>query len=195
MPGKQQESYQPFRPTHCIPPQAWTLTDEVPSHFAASCSSSGGALVHRQDPSWACNSSTLGESSSVAAQSSAGDDPGLATCEGQREESHRRRRRSATSLLSRAQLWRAPSTPIEQVNFATDPRAPEEIRCRFTVSELGGTAPKFDCTLENGEPIRVKYGKTGEVPGEVASTRLLRALGFGADHVSFVPKAALLRLP
>jgi hypothetical protein len=91
-------------------------------------------------------------------------------------------------LLSRAQLWRAPSTSIERVSFAVDATAPEEIRCRFTVSELGGTTPKFDCTLEDGEPIRVKYGKTGEVPAEVASTRLLRAFGFGADSVAFVRK-------
>ena len=67
-------------------------------------------------------------------------------------------------LFSVAQLWRPPATPIEHVSFAADPKAPEEIRCRFTVSELGGTTPKFDCTLENGEQIRVKYGKTGRYP-------------------------------
>jgi hypothetical protein len=91
-------------------------------------------------------------------------------------------------LISRAQLWRPPTTPIEQASFAADARAPDEVHCRFMVSELGGTTPKFDCTLKDGEPIRVKYGKTGEIPGEVATTRLLRALGFGADHVTFVRK-------
>jgi hypothetical protein len=89
-------------------------------------------------------------------------------------------------LLRRAHVWRQPRTPIEQVNFASDPHQPKSIACRFRVTELGGTAPKFDCNLENGELTRVKYGKTGEVPGEVASTRLLRALGFGADYVQFV---------
>jgi len=89
-------------------------------------------------------------------------------------------------LLRRAQVWRAPAIPIEKVDFAADPQAPQDVHCRFKVSELGGTTPKFDCTLPNGELIRVKYGKTGEIPGEVATTRLLRALGFGADDVTFV---------
>ena len=130
--------------------------------------------------------STLGESR-VAAQSSAGQ-------ESQWHPPKAKDKKAIVSaqerdrLLSGAQLWRAPSTPIERVSFAADPQAPDEIACRFTVSELGGTTPKFDCTLEDGEPIRVKYGKTGEVPAEVASTRLLRALGFGADSVTFVRK-------
>ncbi len=89
-------------------------------------------------------------------------------------------------LLSRGHVWRQPRTPIEQVNFAADPHQAKAMACRFRVTELGGTAPKFDCNLESGELIRVKYGKTGEVPAEVASTRLLRALGFGADYVQFV---------
>jgi hypothetical protein len=90
------------------------------------------------------------------------------------------------ALLSVAHIWRPPAIPIERASFAAENEELEEVRCRFKVSELGGTTPKFDCSLENGEQIRVKYGKTGEIPGEVATTRLLRALGFGADHVSFV---------
>jgi hypothetical protein len=89
------------------------------------------------------------------------------------------------ALLVRAQLWRPPATPIEQVGFADD-HVPPLLRCRFHVTELGGTTPKFDCHLESGELIRVKYGKTGEVPAEVATTRLLRAMGFGADRVEYV---------
>jgi hypothetical protein len=132
------------------------------------------------------NGSTLGESA-VAAQSSAGAEPRWEPVK-DKEKKAIVSAEERDKLLSAAQLWRAPSTPIEQVSFAADPQAPDEIRCRFTVSELGGTTPKFDCTLEHGEPIRVKYGKTGEVPGEVASTRLLRALGFGADEVSYVQR-------
>jgi hypothetical protein len=91
-------------------------------------------------------------------------------------------------LLSRAQIWQQPSVPIESADFATEGQLPSRVDCRFRVTELGGTTPKFDCHLESGEPIRVKYGKTGEVPGEVASTRLLRALGFGADYVTFAQR-------
>jgi hypothetical protein len=89
-------------------------------------------------------------------------------------------------LLARAQVWRPPAVPIEQVSFAHDGEMPRLLRCRFLVTELGGTTPKFDCHLESGELIRIKYGKTGEVPGEVATTRLLRAMGFGADRVEYV---------
>jgi hypothetical protein len=91
-----------------------------------------------------------------------------------------------SELLRRAHVWRKPATAIEQVSFTAERHEPKEVVCRFRVTELGGTTPKFDCNLESGELIRVKYGKTGEVPAEVASTRLLRALGFGADDVEFV---------
>jgi hypothetical protein len=89
-------------------------------------------------------------------------------------------------LLSRGEVWRQPRVPIERAEFAQDSPALDSVNCRFHVTELGGTTPKFDCHLESGELIRVKYGKTGEVPAEVASTRLLRALGFGGDYVTYV---------
>ena len=50
---------------------------------------------------------------------------------------------------------------------------------------MSGRSPKFTlrasaATIE----VKVKYGKTnGEVYAEVAATRLLWALGFGADHM------------
>jgi hypothetical protein len=94
--------------------------------------------------------------------------------------------RERDELLSRGQLWRAPAAPIESVDFAAAGKPVPRVDCRFHVTELGGTTPKFDCHLENGELVRVKYGKTGEVPAEVATTQLLRALGFGADHVTYV---------
>src|SRR5262245_19606420 len=54
--------------------------------------------------------------------------------------------------LSRARVWRhSPST------FADEPfRASTvgDIACRFLVTRLGGTTPKFDCALETGETIR-----------------------------------------
>lgn len=91
-------------------------------------------------------------------------------------------------LLSRGQVWQAAAPPIESIDFAKTGESIPSLNCRFLVTELGGTTPKFDCNLENGELIRVKYGKTGEVPAEVATTRLLRALGFGADSVTYVER-------
>ena len=93
-----------------------------------------------------------------------------------------------TDAISRASVWTQPETPIAKARLDSDPRHPQFIECTFAVTEVGGTAPKFDCTLENGERLRVKYGRTPEIPSEVAVSRLLHALGFGADDVMLVPK-------
>ena len=90
--------------------------------------------------------------------------------------------------LSRAAVWQAPSEPIAKARLDSDPNQPKSIECTFAITEVGGTAPKFDCHLENGERIRVKYGRSPEIPSEVAAARLLHALGFGADNVMLVEK-------
>lgn len=90
--------------------------------------------------------------------------------------------------LSRATVWQRPATPIAKARFNSDPSAPKSLACTFAVTDIGGTAPKFDCHLETGERIRVKYGRSPEIPSEVASARLLHALGFGADDVMLVEK-------
>jgi hypothetical protein len=90
--------------------------------------------------------------------------------------------------LSRASVWTPPPLPIPSVRLDSDRQQPESIECTFLVEEVGGTAPKFNCRLESGEKIRVKYGRTPEIPSEVAVSRLLHALGFGADAVMMVPK-------
>lgn len=96
--------------------------------------------------------------------------------------------------LSRAQVWRQPP-PISKANLGSDPKQPRELSCTFEISELGGTAPKFDCRLPDGEKIRVKYGNSPEVPSEVASSRLLHVLGFGADHVGLVERVRCYGCP
>jgi hypothetical protein len=88
--------------------------------------------------------------------------------------------------LARAQIWIAPKVPVAAAYFGVDPSNPRELTCRFKVTTLGGTTPKFDCQLENGEAIRVKYGSGGELHAETATSALLRALGFGADQVQLV---------
>jgi hypothetical protein len=59
----------------------------------------------------------------------------------------------------------------------------DEVRCSFVPHAPGGTSLKFDCALDDGEIIRVKYGHQPEIHAEVAATRLLAALGYAADHV------------
>jgi hypothetical protein len=96
--------------------------------------------------------------------------------------------------LSRAIVWRQPP-PISNARLAPDPKQPREIACTFEISQLNGTAPKFDCRLPDGEKIRVKYGRSPEIPSEVASTRLLHTLGFAADSMMLVEKVRCYGCP
>lgn len=89
--------------------------------------------------------------------------------------------------LSRAAVWQQPP-PISKANLDADPKQPRELTCTFEITQLGGTAPKFDCRLADGSRIRVKYGRSPEVHSEVASAKLLHTLGFGADNVMMVER-------
>ncbi len=90
------------------------------------------------------------------------------------------------ATLARSKVWRQPGRPIPQARLSGD--VAETFTCRFKLTELGGTTPKFDCVLESGETIRIKYGKGPEIPAEAAATRLLSALGFGADTITLVER-------
>ena len=112
--------------------------------------------------------------------------------------------RSSTDLVSaeqradawrRAQVWRQPETPVLQARLNANPSGPaafkpsDEVRCRLVIKAMGGTTPKFDCETPDGEVIRVKYGRGNpELYSEVATTRLLTALGFGADRMYTVKR-------
>ena len=97
--------------------------------------------------------------------------------------------------LRRAVVWQAPAVPIEKADLASTPGAlPDELSCRFHVDDLNGLTPKFECTLRGGEVVKVKYGGA-EPHGEVAATRLLRAIGFGADAVAFVRRVRCYGCP
>jgi hypothetical protein len=98
--------------------------------------------------------------------------------------------------LKRARFWQKPAVPIERAALDRGPHDyPPELTCRFIVTSLDGTTPKFECTLESGQEIKVKYGKGPELHGEVAATRLTRALGFGADSVAFVERVKCYGCP
>ena len=58
----------------------------------------------------------------------------------------------------------------------------ETVRCSYLDKTLEGRSPKFACRIGDTDEVKVKYGgSNGEVYGEVLATRLLWALGFGAD--------------
>ncbi len=57
------------------------------------------------------------------------------------------------------------------------------VTCNYLDVKMGGSSPKFTCELAPGDEVKVKYGAENvEVYGEVAASRLLWALGFGADR-------------
>jgi hypothetical protein len=92
--------------------------------------------------------------------------------------------------LARARVFRNQSFNIASFDFAADPNRgvadPILTTCKYKPDEVTGTTPKFDCEVASGEKLKVKYGWTREIPSETAATRLLDALGFGADRVSRV---------
>ena len=97
--------------------------------------------------------------------------------------------------LRRAVIWQPPSVPIESADLGTTPNPfPREIACRFLVDTLNGLTPKFECETADGEKLKVKY--SGAEPyGEVAATRLLRALGFSVDRVDMVRRVRCYGCP
>jgi hypothetical protein len=102
------------------------------------------------------------------------------------------------ALLRRTRVRRAPGIPIEKVDLSREPgEAPvgSFVACRYRPSEPTGTTPKFECVRPDGEVLRVKYGGAPEIPGEVAASRLLSALGFGADHVALVARLRCFGCP
>ena len=52
-----------------------------------------------------------------------------------------------------------------QFDFGSNPPDPSEtlsgdvVSCRFLSEALGGTTPKFNCVLRDGEVVKVKYGR------------------------------------
>lgn len=91
-------------------------------------------------------------------------------------------------LIRRAQVWAPVDTA--SLNLLEGPQDPHgfapaaTVTCDYVRRTLSGHSPKFACLLSPGDEVKVKYGGTnGEVYGEVIATRLLWALGFGADHM------------
>jgi hypothetical protein len=96
--------------------------------------------------------------------------------------------RLRADAIARAQVWTP--TAIPTMDVKTGPPRPDAfpflatVTCDYLPKQLSGASPKFACRLGEGDELKVKYGRTNaEVYAEVAATRLLWALGFGADHM------------
>jgi hypothetical protein len=103
--------------------------------------------------------------------------------------------------LARAAVWRQPAIPIPSVDLLNNPpgegsfERTAELACKFLPKTVTGKSPKFQCVLPDGRVLRVKYGPNPEVRTEIAATRLLEALGFGADRVYAVNRVRCFGCP
>ena len=98
--------------------------------------------------------------------------------------------RRRADALTRAKVFLRDSPESEMPSAAG-----ADIDCRYEPKPTSGTTPKFDCRLPDGTLVKVKYGINPEIPGEVAATRLLTALGFAADHMSIVRRVRCYGCP
>lgn len=73
--------------------------------------------------------------------------------------------------------------------------AGQPLVCRFLLRKTGGHTPKFYCVFRDGEVLKVKYGQNPEIHAEVAASRLLLALGAGADRMYLVRKLRCFGCP
>jgi hypothetical protein len=105
------------------------------------------------------------------------------------DDAARVRRQNA---LVRAKVFRTGFRPDV---LAPGPNSAAPVDCRFLFTDVSGTTPKFDCELADGQRVKVKYGRTPEISGEIAATRLLAALGFGADQVRLASRVRCYGCP
>ena len=96
------------------------------------------------------------------------------------------------AALRQARVWMP--ADVAAADLAANPPDPAGtlsepiVRCRYLDSPARGTTAKFDCVLRDGEVVKIKYGHTGEIQAEIAASRLLTALGFGADRMYLIPR-------
>lgn len=107
-----------------------------------------------------------------------------------------------SAALAAADVWRDPAVPVPDADLRANPsgdlplQPSDEVECRFSVRDVGGTTPKFYCELPSGEAVKVKYGRGNpELHAEVAASRLLNALGFGADRMYVVRRVRCAGCP
>jgi len=92
------------------------------------------------------------------------------------------------AFIRKAQVWTP--TDVSAMDIRSGPQGKDAfapnamVACDYVPGSLPGSSRKFDCAIGDGTVLRVKYGiGNGEVEGAVLASRLLWALGFGADRV------------
>ena len=91
------------------------------------------------------------------------------------------------AFIRKAQIWMP--TNVAEMDLRVGPQGPaafqpnEAVICDYVETKLSGSTQKFECVIGD-DVVKVRYGaKNGEVQGAVVASRLLWALGFGADAV------------
>ena len=97
-------------------------------------------------------------------------------------------RKERNADIRHAQLWKP--TDVPSMDLRRGPKrdgfGPDDtVTCHYVEKEFGGNTPKFGCQRDGDDDVmKVRYGRdNGEVYANVAATRILWALGFGADAV------------
>jgi hypothetical protein len=92
------------------------------------------------------------------------------------------------AAIPRAQVWT--KTDVRAMDIRRGPQGKgafslnQTVLCDYVDKRLDGASPKFACVIGKDDEVKVKYGRdNGEVYAEVAASRLLWALGFGADRM------------
>ena len=126
---------------------------------------------------WVCTIALILLLGSWATWPTSANDAGTATHSDSRE-----------AVIARAQLWTA--TDVTAKDLKTGPGGKgafpfrATVHCAYLDKKLAGNSPKFACVIGEDDEVKVKFGgANGEVFGEVLATRLLWALGFGADRM------------
>ena len=90
--------------------------------------------------------------------------------------------------IRKAQVWHP--TDVASMDLMGGPPgkdsfAPDAVvNCNYLKKTMSGASPKFACVIPPDDELKVKYGRdNGEVFAEVASSRLLWALGFYAERM------------
>ena len=114
--------------------------------------------------------------------------PAYAASEGDRTPARPLSREARLKFIRRAQVWRPTDIPAMDLRVGPDgsgafpPGA--VVTCDYVPSKKVGHSKKFECSINGKDVIKVRYGDdNGEVQGSVLASRLLWALGFGADRV------------
>ena len=93
-----------------------------------------------------------------------------------------------SNAIARAQVWTR--TNVRAMNIRTGPTGPgafpfnATVTCKYSPKELSGGSPKFACLDGQDEAEgEVRRDQRAKCYAEVAATRLMWALGFGADRM------------